>query len=67
MALGDPRRIRNALDAGATREEVLEVIQLTTVLGIHSSNLALPILAEELARLSPRRTGSDTDSRTPRG
>ncbi|HMN81397.1 MAG TPA: carboxymuconolactone decarboxylase family protein [Burkholderiaceae bacterium] len=49
-APGVRRHIRNALDAGATGEEVLEAIQLTTVLGIHSSNLALPILAEELAR-----------------
>jgi alkylhydroperoxidase/carboxymuconolactone decarboxylase family protein YurZ len=46
---GVRRHIRNALQHGATREEILEVIQLTTVLGIHSSNLAVPILAEELA------------------
>ena len=45
---GVRRHIRNALAHGATRDEIMETIQLTTVLGIHSSNLALPILAEEL-------------------
>jgi alkylhydroperoxidase/carboxymuconolactone decarboxylase family protein YurZ len=39
--------MRNALKAGATREELLEAIQLTTVMGIHSCNLAIPILMEE--------------------
>ena len=45
---GVRRHIRNALAQGASREEIVETIQLTTVLGIHSSNLALPILDEEL-------------------
>jgi alkylhydroperoxidase/carboxymuconolactone decarboxylase family protein YurZ len=49
-APGVRRHIRNALEAGATQNEILETIQLTTVLGIHSSNLAVPILAEELAQ-----------------
>lgn len=47
-APGVRRHIRNALQHGATRDEILETIELTTVLGIHSSNLAIPILAEEL-------------------
>ena len=46
---GVRRHIQNALKAGATREEILETIQLTTVMGIHSCNLAIPILMEELA------------------
>ena len=41
----------DALKAGATREEILETIQLTTVMGIHSCNLAVPILMEEVAKL----------------
>ena len=49
-APGVRRHIRNALDAGATRDEVLETVQLTTVLGIHACNLAIPILLEELDR-----------------
>jgi alkylhydroperoxidase/carboxymuconolactone decarboxylase family protein YurZ len=46
-APGVRRHIANALRAGATREEVLETIQLTTVMGIHACNLAIPILCEE--------------------
>lgn len=48
-APGVRRHMKNALIAGATREEILEVIQLTTVMGIHSCNLAVPILMEEVA------------------
>ena len=47
---GVRRHIQNALKAGATREEILEAIQLTTVMGIHSCNLAIPILMEESAK-----------------
>ena len=47
---GVRRHIQNALKAGATREEILEAIQLTTVMGIHSCNLAIPILMEEVAK-----------------
>jgi alkylhydroperoxidase/carboxymuconolactone decarboxylase family protein YurZ len=51
------RHIANALRAGATREEVLETIQITTVMGIHSCNLAIPILCEEWERFE-REQGS---------
>ena len=44
---GVRRHVQNAFSAGATREEILEAIQLTTVMGIHSCNLAIPILLEE--------------------
>jgi alkylhydroperoxidase/carboxymuconolactone decarboxylase family protein YurZ len=43
------QHIRNALDYGATREEVLEVIELASVIGIHSCTVGVPILVEELA------------------
>ena len=45
---GVRRHMRNALKFGATPEEILEVIQLTTVIGIHSCNLAIPIMCEEI-------------------
>lgn len=51
-APGVRRHIANALKAGATREEILETIQLTTVMGIHSINLAIPILAEEFGKFT---------------
>ena len=47
---GVRRHIRNAIQLGATREEILQVIELTAVLGIHGCNLAVPILAEEWAK-----------------
>jgi alkylhydroperoxidase/carboxymuconolactone decarboxylase family protein YurZ len=47
---GVRRHIQNALKAGATQEEILETIQLTTVMGIHSCNLAIPILLEEIEK-----------------
>ena len=48
-APGVRRHIRKALALGATREEILAVLQLTSVLGIHSLSLGTPILEEELA------------------
>ncbi len=48
---GVRRHVQNALKLGATREELLEVIQLTTIMGIHAVNLAVPILSEELDKL----------------
>lgn len=48
---GVRRHIQNALKAGATKEEILETIQLTTVMGIHSCNLAIPILMEEVSNI----------------
>lgn len=46
---GVKRHIKNAIKLGASRDEIIEVIQLTTVLGIHSCNLGIPILEEELS------------------
>lgn len=49
---GVRRHIQNALRAGATKEEILEVIELTTIMGIHSMSLAAPILQEETERFA---------------
>jgi alkylhydroperoxidase/carboxymuconolactone decarboxylase family protein YurZ len=49
-APGVRRHIQNALRAGATREEIMEVIQLTTIMGIHAMTMSTPILEEELAK-----------------
>lgn len=53
-APGTRRHIRNALKAGATMEEVMEVLKLCVVQGVQACNLGVPILAEELARSSAR-------------
>ncbi|MFP6746394.1 MAG: carboxymuconolactone decarboxylase family protein [Alphaproteobacteria bacterium] len=41
--------MENALRHGATVDEVFEVLQKTSVLGIHSCTVGVPILLEELA------------------
>ena len=51
---GVRRHIQNALRAGATQAEILEVIELTTIMGIHSMTLAAPILKEEVARFTQK-------------
>jgi AhpD family alkylhydroperoxidase len=42
--------VRNALAAGATEEEILEALELTTLLGVHSMSGHLPALVEEVAK-----------------
>ena len=49
-APGTRRHIHNALKAGATVEEIMEVLKLCVVQGVQACNLGVPILAEELAR-----------------
>jgi alkylhydroperoxidase/carboxymuconolactone decarboxylase family protein YurZ len=44
---GTRRHIRAALAAGATREEILMVLKMASVLAIHSCSLGAPILLEE--------------------
>jgi alkylhydroperoxidase/carboxymuconolactone decarboxylase family protein YurZ len=47
-APGTRRHITNALKAGATMEEIMEVLKLCVVQGVQTFNLGLPILEEEL-------------------
>jgi alkylhydroperoxidase/carboxymuconolactone decarboxylase family protein YurZ len=47
-APGTRVHIRNAIRLGATRQEIMEVLELTSVLGIHSTTHGVPILLEEL-------------------
>jgi AhpD family alkylhydroperoxidase len=42
--------IENAIGYGATAQEILEVMEIASVLGMHATTTAAPILAEELAR-----------------
>lgn len=57
-APGVRRHIANALKAGATKEEILETIQIVTIMGIHSVNMAIPILAEECEKFATIGAGS---------
>jgi alkylhydroperoxidase/carboxymuconolactone decarboxylase family protein YurZ len=45
---GTRRHIKNALQAGATANEIIEVLKLCVVQGVQACNLGVPILAEEL-------------------
>jgi alkylhydroperoxidase/carboxymuconolactone decarboxylase family protein YurZ len=42
--------IENAIGYGATAQEILEIMEIASVLGMHATATAAPILAEELAR-----------------
>ena len=61
---GTRRHIRKALDAGATREEILLVLKCASVMSIHSCSLGAPILLEEAKAvgMEPKRT---PDAETP--
>lgn len=62
-APGVRRHIRKALQLGATPQQVLTVLQLVSVLGIHSLSLGAPILKEEMAALGTH-PGGDSPSGT---
>lgn len=49
---GTRMHMSNALDAGATTEEILEVLEIISVIGIHAATTAVPILLDEIAILS---------------
>lgn len=48
-APGVRTHIRKALELGVTYEEIAAVLQLTSVLGIHTMSMGAPILLEEVA------------------
>jgi alkylhydroperoxidase/carboxymuconolactone decarboxylase family protein YurZ len=56
-APGLSQHIKNALKYGATKEEIMEVFELTSVLGIHTITMGVPILMEELEKVE--KGGSD--------
>ncbi|KAJ5382250.1 hypothetical protein N7517_000161 [Penicillium concentricum] len=43
---GIRQHIKLALEAGATKREVMEVIELTSTLGIHACNVGVPLLVD---------------------
>jgi alkylhydroperoxidase/carboxymuconolactone decarboxylase family protein YurZ len=45
-ALEVQHAVHRAVEAGATRDEILCVLQLTSVIGLHSCSVGIPILAE---------------------
>ncbi|WP_223547810.1 carboxymuconolactone decarboxylase family protein [Pseudomonas sp. A-B-19] len=59
-APGVRRHIRKALELGVSVEEVLAVLQLTSVLGIHSMAVGAPLLIEEAQKLAADGPMQDT-------
>ena len=62
---GSRRHIRAALEAGATREEILMVLKMASVLSIHSCSLGAPILLEE-AKAAGVKAIAERDKRNAR-
>ncbi len=61
-AEGTRRHIRGALGAGATRDEILMVLKIASLLSIHTCSLGAPILLEEAkaAGVKPTRNQAAT-------
>ena len=57
-APGVRRHVKAALKAGATMEEIMEVLKIAVVQGVQACNLGVPILAEDLTKLSTERQDS---------
>ena len=53
---GVRRHIRKALALGASKDEIMAVLEGVAVLGIHSCALGFPILAEELEARATTKT-----------
>jgi alkylhydroperoxidase/carboxymuconolactone decarboxylase family protein YurZ len=51
-APGTRRHIKDAPKAGATMEEIMEVLKLCIVQGAQARNPGIPVLAEETAAVS---------------
>jgi len=51
-APGVRRHIRKALELGATKDQIMTVLELVSVLGIHSVALGAPLLIDEAAKLA---------------
>ena len=61
------QHIRNAISYGATQQEIMEVLELVSVLGIHACTLGVPIILEEYAALQPRPTTSVSEPVNEKG
>jgi alkylhydroperoxidase/carboxymuconolactone decarboxylase family protein YurZ len=60
---GVRQHIRKALEFGATREEVMEVLELISTVGIHASTVGVPVLLELLAETGVRTAPVPLDAR----
>jgi len=63
---GIRQHVAAAFEHGATREEIMEVIELTSTLGIHASNIGVPLLLEVLQEEGLRDGPAPLDERRER-
>jgi alkylhydroperoxidase/carboxymuconolactone decarboxylase family protein YurZ len=56
------RHMRRAFEAGATREQIVAVLQLATMQGLHSMCIAAPIL-EEVEAAASKKSSSRKDKK----
>lgn len=63
-ASGTRRHIRGALEAGASREEILMILKIASLLSLHTCSLGAPILLEE-AKTTGVMQGHAAKSATP--
>jgi len=61
---GTRRHIRGALEAGASREEILMILKIASLLALHTCSLGAPILLEE-AKAAGVKQGPAQKSATP--
>jgi alkylhydroperoxidase/carboxymuconolactone decarboxylase family protein YurZ len=64
--------VRRAIEVGVGREELLEVLQLTSTLGIHAATVGVPLLLESMGERDPtpldeRRAALKSDFEAKRG
>jgi len=64
-AAGTREHIRAALQAGATREEILCTLKCASLLAIHSCSLGAPILLEEASALGIEPVKEESKALTP--
>lgn len=60
---GIRQHIRAAISCGATQEEIFEVLELTSTLGIHAVNIGVPLLLEVLVEEGLRTGPAPLDAR----
>jgi alkylhydroperoxidase/carboxymuconolactone decarboxylase family protein YurZ len=59
---GTRNHMKRAIAAGATAAEIMEVLELVSVVGIHACTMGVPILLEELAAAGQPATPAGTDA-----
>jgi alkylhydroperoxidase/carboxymuconolactone decarboxylase family protein YurZ len=63
---GIQMHLNAAIDCGATREELMEVLELTSTVGVHAVNVSVPILREVLEEAGQLEAAQAFDERQKR-